>query len=289
MPLKILVGINGQQGGLDALALARRLAPTDAELIAVTVVVMETLPSRASSPDYDRALRETGMELLAELRSQHEDVRGELVEAESVAHGLHRAGADFEADLLVLGSCRRGPIGRIFAGDDVRATLRGAPCPVAVAPREYALRDQPIATIGLGWDDSPEAVEALRFARVLADGTSGELHALSVTPAPLWPAAGEAQSDEQAERSAARLERLEGAPVTAVVGDAREALATFAAEVDVLVVGSSQRGLLGRIEMGSVSEALARRSTRPLVVVPRAKADADAATEPASDTASVRA
>lgn len=273
MTSRILIGVDGAQGGVDALALARRLAPDGAELVAVTVVVLERTRTRGANLDYDRSVREAGMTLLAEVGTQHDDVQGHVVEAVSVARGLHRATEHFGADLLVLGSCRRGPIGRTLAGDDVRATLRGAPCPVAVAPREYALREHAITTIGLGWDDSAEAVEALRFARVLADGTGAELHALNVTPAPLWPAPAtpggyaERFEHEHAERWSARLA---GVPVAAVVGDPRDGLAAFAAEVDVLVVGSSQRGLLGRIAMGSISEALAQRSTRPLVVVPRA-------------------
>jgi nucleotide-binding universal stress UspA family protein len=42
----------------------------------------------------------------------------------------------------------------------------------------------------------------------------------------------------------------------------------------VLVVGSHGRGPLGRVAIGSVSEALARRCSRPLVVVPRVRAPA---------------
>ncbi len=41
MSLRIVVGVNGAAGDADALALARRLAPAAAELVAVTVAVTD--------------------------------------------------------------------------------------------------------------------------------------------------------------------------------------------------------------------------------------------------------
>ena len=60
--------------------------------------------------------------------------------ARSVGSGLHQLGTDYGADLLVVGSSSRGPVGRVLAGDDARGTVSGAACPVAVAPHAYAER-----------------------------------------------------------------------------------------------------------------------------------------------------
>lgn len=274
MSFRIVAGINGAEGGVDALALARRLAPPSAEIIAVTVAVLDGHPSRAVSLDYDARIRQDALLRLDELRSEDADLEVETQEGASVGAGLHAAAERLDADLLVVGSCRRGLVGRIFAGDDVRQTLRGAPCPVAVAPRDVALTDTPIGTIGLGWDAGPEADEALGFARTLAAGTGAELHALSVVAMPPWEATGDTTTPEVAaavEHVQGLLDALDDVETTTVTGRAPDELATFAAEVDVLVVGSHQRGPAGRIAMGSASEHLARESTRPLVVVPRSR------------------
>lgn len=273
MSFKIVIGVNGDDGGSDAIALARRLAPPASELIAVTVAVLDGHPSRAVSLDYDARIRHDALTLIADVRSENPDLQGEVQEAPAVGAGLHAVCERLEADLVVVGSCRRGIIGRILAGDDVRETLRGAPVAVAVAPRDFAVSDQPIATIGLGWDNGPEADEALAFARRLAEGTGAGIHAVSVVAVPPWdssPLTGQpalADAVEQATELLAALGDVEG---TTVTGQTSAELTAFAAEVDVLVVGSHQRGPLGRIAMGSASEHLARNATRPLVVVPRA-------------------
>ena len=273
MSFKIVVGINGAQGGADALALAYRLAPPGAELSAVIVAVMDGHPSRGVNLDYDRYVREDTLLHLVDTREQHHDLRGEVLEGSSVAAGLHAAVAALDADLLVIGACRRGLVGRVFSGDDVRQTLRGAPCPVAVAPRDFALAGGPIATVGLGWNGDAEAEHALDFAKILAEGSGATLHALGVLGVQPWPPMDSVTALTEIAaadgRLADRLGTLE-VETTTVRGMAADELATFAAEVDVLVVGSHQRGPLGRIEMGSTSESLARRCKRPLVVVPRA-------------------
>ena len=273
MSFKIVIGVNGAEGGADAMALARRLAPPAAELVAVTVAVLDGASSRAVSLDFDAGVRRDAMTLLADVRGENPDLEGEVQEASSVGAGLHTACQRLEADLMVVGSCRRGIVGRLFAGDDVRQALRGAPCAVAVAPRDFALSDRPIATIGLGWDNGPEADAALVFARTLAQGTGAGVHVLSVVAVPPWDAAtAAAQPDLKTtvEQATRLLDALGDVESTTVTGEAAAELTKFAAEVDVLVVGSHQRGPLGRIAMGSASEHLARNATRPLVVVPRA-------------------
>ncbi|MCW3012824.1 MAG: universal stress protein [Solirubrobacterales bacterium] len=273
--MKILVGVDGAEGGVDALALARELAPADAELLAVLVAVTDAHPSRAVNLDFDRYVREDALVHLGELRTEHPDLRGEVLEASSVAAGLQLAAERHEADLLVVGSCRRGVVGRLFAGDDARQTLRHAPCPVAIAPRGHALRSGPVVRVGAGWDGGEEGEQALAFARTLADGLGGDVHVLGVVPCrpldgPVGPNEVRAAVDELRDE----LALLPGVTTASAAGDPADELARFGGEVDVLVVGSHGRGPLGRVAIGSVSEALARRCSRPLVVVPRVRAPA---------------
>lgn len=269
----IVVGVNGAGGGADAMALAQRLASPDSELVAVSVAVVGPHLSSGANLDADRDARQEAQARLEVVREQEPNVHGEVLTARSVADGLHDATERFEADLIVIGSSRRAARAQIFAGDDTRGTLRGAPCPVAMAPRDFALRSTAITTIGVGWDGGPEADRALDIANALAADVGAHVHALAVVGMPAWPVADvtpavmEVPADVQ--RADERRTALESVEVTTATGVAVDELAHFAGEVDLLVVGSRQRGLLGRVALGSTSEQLTRRCVRPLIVVPR--------------------
>ena len=109
--------------------------------------------------------------------------------------GLHELAESLGSDLLVVGSSVRGLLGRVMVGDDTRAALDGAPCPVAVAPAGYAEHPNTIGRIGVGYDGSSDSVRALDLARTLAHELDASLAALEVVafPAPLFrtPDAGD--------------------------------------------------------------------------------------------------
>ena len=71
-------------------------------------------------------------ELLERERADAE-VQAELMSyvASSPGRGLHDIAERQQADLLVVGSCGRGPVGRVLIGDDTRTSLNGAPCALA--------------------------------------------------------------------------------------------------------------------------------------------------------------
>lgn len=271
---RIVVGVDGGPGGRDAMTLARRLATPGTRLTAVSVGVVDGAPTRGANLDYDRETREDAEARLATVMTQEPGVDGEALLSRSVATGLHAAVDRLGADLIVIGSCQRGPVGRILAGDDTRATLRDAPCPVAVAPREYELTSGPITAIGVGWDGRPESERALELAQAIASDHQGSVHALTVSAGPMWPPAAEGSAEVEivtadVEPTAERIAALENVHATEATGVAAEELAQFAAEVDLLVVGSRRQGTLARIVLGSTSEHLTRHSVRPLLIVPR--------------------
>ncbi len=192
-------------------------------------------------------------------------------DGESVGRGLHDAAVEQGADLIVIGSSTRGLLGRILAGDDVIATLRCAPCAVAIAPRGFAGSEAGLRTIGVGYDGSPQAEAALAAARALADeGT--EVRALGVatppqglvTPLGVSAVAAIEAKREQIERCIGELDG--GVQGRVVDGIAHQRLPELSGEVDLLVVGSSQRGKVGRVLLGSTSETLSRQAESPLLV-----------------------
>ncbi|MGH2881657.1 MAG: universal stress protein, partial [Solirubrobacteraceae bacterium] len=185
----VLVGVDGTSTGRDAIALGEKLCDADGRLTLAHVVL-------AQRPAYGN-FHSTGAGKWAREMLEHEGAK-EGVSAQvtgmfapSVASGLHQLVADTGADLLVVGSCARGPIARLLRGDDTRSTLSGAACAVAVAPHGYAERPRPIKTIGVPYNGSPESETALVAARVLAERYDAVLRALTAvwpTSSGVWPA-----------------------------------------------------------------------------------------------------
>lgn len=61
------------------------------------------------------------------------EARFRLHYAASVGHRRHEAAERCGADVLVIGSTRRGLLGRALTTDEARAAPNGAPCAVAIA------------------------------------------------------------------------------------------------------------------------------------------------------------
>jgi nucleotide-binding universal stress UspA family protein len=135
----VLVGVDGRINGRDAIALASQLVGPDGKLTLVHVHRDEA------------AEREYSDKLLEEERIAAA-VEAELlsVAATSPGRGLHQQAKELGADLLVVGSCSHGVLGRAMLGDDTRAALNGAPCTVAIATHGYAEHLKPNAEVGVG-------------------------------------------------------------------------------------------------------------------------------------------
>lgn len=163
----------------------------------------------------------------------------------------------------------------MLIGDDTCSAFNGAPCAIAVAPRDYAVADRPLTRIGVGYDDGPESRRALAAARRIAARTGATITALWVLSlddvrhqAPLpadWPSATAALID-QAQRT---LDAIEGVEGEVVDGGPREELTKLADRVDLLIVGSRGYGPVGSVFHGSVSSYLERHAASALLVLPR--------------------
>ena len=107
----------------------------------------------------------------------------------SPARALHDTATSARADLIVVGSSHRGPVGRVLLGSVAERLLSGAPCAVAIAPRGYAGRQsRRLQRIVVAFDGSPEAHLALSTACALAGRTRGSVRALTVIePPPAGP------------------------------------------------------------------------------------------------------
>ncbi len=261
----VLVGVDGRQGGRDAIALARLLSEPDGKLTLAFVRSNDLAEDLAQSNE------------LLERERGEAVVEAELVSVVSAnpGRGLHERAERQGADLLVVGSCSHGTFGRAMLGDDTRAALNGAPCAVAVGARGLAEHPSSIAKLGVAYNGSPESAAALSLARELAAPSGSELHALEVVslPAAAYGALMAPPTWEfvkgMVQAGTDRMNQLVGVEGRAVYGIPGEELARFGDEVDILVVGSRGYGPVRRIVSGSTSDYLQRHARCSLLVLPR--------------------
>ena len=299
---QILVAIDGGEGGLDALALAKDLAAPGASLVLVHVIVsgphLWVGHAAAYAADSDtRSLEEFEDERAQEMLRSARD-RGDVMHtglelelrctvAPSVGRALHELAESQTTDLLVLGSSRRGIPGRVLLGDETHAALNGAPVPVAVAPAGYREQRHRFRAIGIGYDGSPESEHAVEVGRSLAEAYGARLSALMALSVPIagfGPGAGPLKTAIGALLRDAR-ERIasSGLEGHAVYGSAAEELAAFSGTVDLLIVGSRGFGPVGRLVHGSTSQKLARNARCPLLILTRTSKPTPSPSAPAHD------
>jgi nucleotide-binding universal stress UspA family protein len=279
----IIVGVDGSEGGRDALALAGMLQRKfGGALVAVIAYPHYPLPSRAASRAVETSVsRDATKAVRNDVYRAGVHARAIAVPDGSPARALHHIAESERADLIVVGSDRQGPIGRVLAGNVTSGALYGAPCPVAVAPRGLAARNPVLHTVGVGYDATPEAKQALELARAVAKTTDALLELICVVapPVPLGPWAVEVTSMNDSERSehervealaAAALRNLDVLATAQVVeGRPDTELADRSSGLDLLVVGSRGYGPLKRLMLGSTSSKLVRSAACPVIVVPR--------------------
>ncbi len=279
----IIVGVDGREGGRDALALAERLSgASGAGLIAVQAYPYEYFVSRAANADFDAVMRDDmRRELEAELERAGISCPSEVVPDGSPARALHRAAERHGAGLIVVGSAHRGRAGRVLAGDVTASALHGSPAPVAVAPVGYARRGGELRTIGIGFDGSPESRAAVELARELGAAIGARLEVMCVLePALPWAAypssvhdwSGEVEAVRDATR--ARLDELvaelgPSASGEVLEGDPVRELLFEGKELDLLVCGSRAYGPLRRLLLGSTSSKIIHQAPCPVLVLPR--------------------
>jgi nucleotide-binding universal stress UspA family protein len=276
---RIVVGANSSEGGQDAVTLARALAAPTTAIHLVLVYPVDELTGLPFEGNYGDALRVAAERSLAAHGDDDRFVR-HAVPGRSPGQALQKLAVAERADLLVLGSSHRGIVGRLLLGDVARATMRGAPCPVAVAPRGYAAVDG-LRTIVAGFDGTAESHVAVELAAAIARHAGSRLQVMTVLDRQSEfllgpPGAGQLVDSGAREREAAhkRLDRLASevsAELEPVVTEGRAVAELVDASqwADLLVIGSRGWGPSHSVMLGSTSDRVAHRAHSPLIVVPR--------------------
>ncbi len=245
----VFIGVDGTSHGRDAIALAAVLAEPGARL---TLAHVQPGISPAEADDRDLSVADptdptyyagAGVEshdlLEAERESAGVDADLVTIAGPSVGPALHALAEQRGADLLVVGACKHRLVGRIMIGDDTRASVSGAACPVAIAPAGYAATRTLPSTIGVGSDSLEDGAAVLAVACDLAARHGSKIISLD----------------------------LDGhvAP-----GESSGTPASPPAHVDLLVLGPRGGGSLRRLVLGSSPLRIARHAHSPMIVMPHA-------------------
>ncbi len=283
---RVMVGFDGSEQAYDALSLGEALTPDNGELIICCVHRFKGPTARVdvTGPHLDRAHAERCGAEATRLLDRELVARALLVSGLGAGETLRRAAAEQHVDLLVVGSSHHGAVGRVLLGSVTEEALRGAPCPVAVAP--VGLRNLPggvrVNEIAVGYAVAAPSQDALQAAATLASQFGCELRAVAVadTAAAIagganvgmsYPAIVKARLDAAEAGVARALATLPGAiSASSEVrdGEAAEKLREVSHRADLLVLGSRGRGPMRRIILGSVCDALVRSAACPVLVIP---------------------
>lgn len=291
--MTVLVPLDGSSFAERALPWGRALAQgRDATLVLVRAMVLR------ARTDTSVAARTKGREeaeqyLSTVAKRLRPGLRVETVVYDGPADGAILAEtAHYQADLLVMATHTRPPLGGLLYGSVARAVLQHSPVPVllirswsseaAVMPTETANR------ILVPLDGSPFGEEALPPALAIAQALHAAVTLVRVAPVPERLLSGTlglllaATEPDEGERVAdveryldgigQRLKALDplltvqadarvGDPVNAIVEAERDHAAT------VVVMATHGRGGLGHILLGSIAEGVLRAGTVPVLFV----------------------
>jgi nucleotide-binding universal stress UspA family protein len=289
MSQPVIIGFDGSEHARDALALGRALAAT---LHTRVIVVNAYTPgewlwapgtARPLSEDESKRVMDAAEAELSD--KDHYELRS--IPSPSAAGALYVAAESECAQIIVVGSSHRSTVGRVLLGTVTQEVLDASPCAVLVAPAGLAATTPPIrlARIGVGFDDTPQAHDALAIARSLARLTRGELHIvwaahLAAKALPLafvsflqpnYFQEVRGKVEQRLEQAAAPIRIRDKLFVQTEIasGGTTAALVQRSRDLDLLVLGSRGYGPLQRVLLGSISRAVVKEARCPILVVPR--------------------
>ena len=265
---------------------------TGAPLIVATVGAAQPGSNGLAAAQLEEDLLADASEALArvgaDLQSEGIAIDVRHLQSTSAARALYEAAEAEDAGLLVVGSTRRGAIGRVLPGSTAERLMHGAPCAVAVVPHEWQPRGG-LETIGVAYVDSPEGREALRSAHALAHRAGATLRVLTVAKVG-FASYGETEA-RTAEQRGRDFDEVEGEHRVRAEQAARDAVATLgdgvpvevdafledpadtlirvSQNLDLLVCGSRGYGPLRAVLLGGVSRRVAAEAHCPVMVLPR--------------------
>lgn len=275
---RIVVGADGSPEGNDAVVLGAALA-------AATGAGLTLLAAFPPLPVADRAdqlaqARASERQLSALRRQFAPSAHVTSVADGNAARALLAEAQAWHANLIVIGSSRDAQMGHCAIGRTGRRLINKMPAALAIAKRGLHRDPVSLLNFAVGYDGGPESDRALQFADRLAVYADAQLLIETVNRDPIPVLLhGEALTRSMADeirqgaalgaltigqRAAARTAAR--SIVNADLGEPGSVLRDISKRVDLMVIGSRRWGLLPRVLLGGVGEALVSDSGASLVI-----------------------
>jgi nucleotide-binding universal stress UspA family protein len=285
--MKILVGIQADEQGDDALACGEALARAmRAELVLAQVYPTPWRAHNETAVDVEwrgYLVEQARATLNRSVGRLTRDVLHDLsVHAHtSSGRGLIEVAEEVGASIIVIGSAPGGEHDHLAMGSTSGQLLHGASVPVLLAPTGYVYRRVTLlpSRVTVAYQRSLDSAEALHAAIKLCRRTGAPLRlvTLVVQPPRLLPsfasALDELRSDARRFLDQALVEAPFSTRLTAEIAEGEDfehAMAAVDCEPDeILVCGSGTAGPLRRVFLGDTAQKILRVATVPVLVVPR--------------------
>ena len=292
--MTVVVGYLAGKSGNAPLHLASNFARTLQTSLTVATIVPRpwTYPSTARvDAEYaawaDELAAHSAKEARHELASipHPDDVVYHSHAHRSVSGGLTEVVSELDADLLVLGSSTSGQLGQVVVGSTADRLLHSAPVPVAIAPRGYrGPRGGTLTRVTCGYPGTPESVAVVKRVAAFAERVGVPLRVITfaVRGRTMYPpevglhaedsilAAWETQAGEMLAKL--RADEVVGpdALLQVVSGNGWGEAVDDAdwQDGEVLALGTSPRGDIARVFLGSRGTKILRVSPVPVLVLP---------------------
>src|SRR5690349_15999290 len=285
--MRILLATDGSSHSRRATRWLRDLAlPADATVTVLTVAILNRPPRDAQTMTELRAVVARKARRVAEwaaktLRRRREveviiregDPRVEIV----------RVADEMRVQMIVLGARGLGRVNRFLIGSTSLAAARYAPCPVAIVRG----RPHKIGRVLVAVDESDGSRAAVRFLSIAELERDSRVTLLHVLPRTGAEARRSARSSDDRHRSEDERKQQAGAEtllreVGATLEESRRSIERLVThgdpareivkiarsrDVDLVVLGARGLRTLGRLLLGSVSEAVLHQADRPVIIV----------------------
>ncbi|CAM4299024.1 Universal stress protein family protein [Mycobacterium basiliense] len=289
--MTVVVGYVAGRVGPSALHLAARAARTlNTSLTVATVAAKPWLTPSLARTDYqqwaDRLAADSEKEAHRYLRTLADGVEVTYRHREhrSVSGGLIEMVEEAGAEMLVLGSFPNGRRARVLIGSTADWLLHSSPVPVAISPRQYHSRADRLTRITCGYAATADSIEVVRRCSELAEQYDVPLRVVTfaVRGRTMYPPEVGLHAESwvlEAWAAQARelLEKLRSDGVVSkdvvlqvVTGNGwQQALdVTDWQDGEILALGTSPRGEIARVFLGSSSGKIIRHSPVPVLVLP---------------------
>ena len=291
--MTVVVGYLAGKVGLSGLYLAVRAARTlGTSLTVATIVPKPWLTPSLARVDAefehwaDQLAANSAKEAQHYLRKSADGVEVTYFHRahRSVSGGLIEVVAEAGAEVLVLGSLPSARRGQVVIGSTADWLLHSSPVPVAISPRGYRGHTGELTRLTCAYSATPESVDVVRRCVDSAErfGVPMRVLTFAVRGKTMYPPEVGLNAEDsvlEAWASQARdiLENLKsdgivGKDVVLEVVTGRTWAHALAAadweDGEILAVGTSPRGDIARVFLGSRSAKIIRHSPIPVLVLP---------------------